>query len=323
MTTYALSDYLDQLPEKHQECLRWFNDRKGQSVSWPGQHENGWFLTQKAKGIHKPKDSIYALSIRESPNGPYDDAVSQEYGDGSWTYAYHPERPPAGKSWRDVPSNAALIRAYTDAVPIAMVRKTGPRKSDPYRVYGLALIIALDAENRFILQGFSASESIALDAGTDLLRDMSGTIDTLAAAAIKEDVPAILNALRKTVREITIRRGQPQFRKQLLTAYDDQCAFTRCHVADALEAAHITPFAQVKEHRLSNGLPLRADIHTLFDLGLVSVRPDRRELCVASAIRDSEYGALAGAPLLAPRNVGAAPDTDLLELHYLSSRARN
>src|ERR1700722_13744752 len=42
-----------------------------------------------------------------------------------------------------------------------------------------------------------------------------------------------------------------------------------------LEAAHITPYMGASTNSLLNGLLLRADIHTLFNLGLISIDPDR------------------------------------------------
>ena len=43
-----------------------------------------------------------------------------------------------------------------------------------------------------------------------------------------------------------------------------------------LQASHIKPFADVAQHEVSNGLALRSDIHTLFDLGYVTVTPEYR-----------------------------------------------
>ncbi|WP_183629116.1 HNH endonuclease signature motif containing protein [Novosphingobium sediminicola] len=45
---------------------------------------------------------------------------------------------------------------------------------------------------------------------------------------------------------------------------------------DILEAAHIVPHAVIgqKGNDASNGILLRADIHTLFDLNLIRITPD-------------------------------------------------
>lgn len=78
------------LTPRHVEALAWFHERVGQEVGWPGSL-NGMFLANKAKGIHKPAGLEYALSVRQSLNGPYNDALHWA-SDGSWYLRYHHER---------------------------------------------------------------------------------------------------------------------------------------------------------------------------------------------------------------------------------------
>lgn len=70
------------------------------------------------------------------------------------------------------------------------------------------------------------------------------------------------------------RLGQGGFRLAVFDAYDRACCITGEHSLPVLEAAHIRPYADGGEHAVPNGLPLRRDIHRLFDLGYVTVRPD-------------------------------------------------
>jgi len=44
-----------------------------------------------------------------------------------------------------------------------------------------------------------------------------------------------------------------------------------CNVQEALEAAHIRPYSECGTNKIANGLLLRADLHTLFDLHLMSL----------------------------------------------------
>src|SRR6185312_5939304 len=66
------------------------------------------------------------------------------------------------------------------------------------------------------------------------------------------------------------RLGQGSFRLAVIEAYSGACAVTGEHSLPALEAAHIKPWAQGGMHEVRNGLPLRRDLHRLFDLGYVS-----------------------------------------------------
>jgi putative restriction endonuclease len=82
----------------------------------------------------------------------------------------------------------------------------------------------------------------------------------------------------RAMRAIRIRRGQPRFREELMNAYEGRCAITGCAIADVLEAAHITPYAGSQDNHVSNGLLLRADLHTLFDCGLIAIDPATRRV---------------------------------------------
>jgi hypothetical protein len=70
------------------------------------------------------------------------------------------------------------------------------------------------------------------------------------------------------LQQIRKRRGQSQFRNALLQRYGRRCLVTGCSVVAVLEAAHIDPYRSDINHHPGNGLLLRADIHTLFDLDL-------------------------------------------------------
>jgi hypothetical protein len=76
---------------------------------------------------------------------------------------------------------------------------------------------------------------------------------------------------RWSLQRIRLRMGQPAFRSRLLAAYDGRCAITDADVPETLEAAHIVAHADGGTTDTSNGILLRADLHTLFDLRLIAV----------------------------------------------------
>jgi hypothetical protein len=107
--------------------------------------------------------------------------------------------------------------------------------------------------------------------------------------------------------EILKRRGQPSFRKKLLKIYGNRCAITGCNATEVLEACHIVPYLGPKTNHPSNGLVLRADLHTLFDLDLVTIEPESMTVIVSPSLRGSEYGSLEGIELRKPVNRAFAP----------------
>jgi predicted restriction endonuclease len=128
--------------------------------------------------------------------------------------------------------------------------------------------------------------------------------------------PDIGKAGRSQVIESIIRRrGHPAFRQLLLTAYEYRCAVTSFNAPDALEAACIIPYRGRYTHHPSNGLLLRADLHTLFDLGKIAVDTRSMTMIVSDELLESSYRILAGRPLRYPQDAEQRPSTEALDLH--------
>lgn len=115
--------------------------------------------------------------------------------------------------------------------------------------------------------------------------------------------------------QIRLRRGQRKFRQGLLLAYEGRCAATGCSVEAALEAAHVTPYSQDAVYEVTDGVLLRADVHTLFDLHLISVDPETYTVRVAPSLL-ADYGAWNGRPLRLPADVAQYPCAQRLEAHH-------
>lgn len=123
-------------------------------------------------------------------------------------------------------------------------------------------------------------------------------------------------------RAIKIRRGQAKFREKLLSAYSRRCAITGCAIVELLEAAHIQPHAEEPNYSVRNGLLLRADIHTLFDLNLLAV-DSRLRIRLAPSLLKSEYKEFEGKPLKEPATVSAMPSSFALDKRYQEFRRVN
>ena len=102
---------------------------------------------------------------------------------------------------------------------------------------------------------------------------MSPGADEADAQDDREYLPRGGDCREKAWAQIFRRRGQGPFRDGLLRRYGSQCLVTGCTVLAILEAAHIDPYREDMHNHLGNGLLLRADIHTLFDLDLLVIEP--------------------------------------------------
>lgn len=110
---------------------------------------------------------------------------------------------------------------------------------------------------------------------------------------------------------IKTRRGQPEFRRALLKAYDGRCCITGCNVEDVLEAAHIISHSEETNYLVMNGLLLRADIHTLFDLHLIRI-DERNRIMVSVKLKESDYQKFDGLSIRLPSKLYERPKQDFL-----------
>ncbi|WP_228894302.1 HNH endonuclease [Pseudoduganella aquatica] len=127
-----------------------------------------------------------------------------------------------------------------------------------------------------------------------------------------------IDARTRVSLSIVIRRGQPAFRAALLNAYGGACAITGTQDADVLEAAHIMPYMGDHTNHVTNGLLLRADVHTLFDLGKIWI--EGHMVCVAPQISAPEYRNLHGRPLRLPHDAKLHPSLKALTHHAVLAR---
>lgn len=144
-------------------------------------------------------------------------------------------------------------------------------------------------------------------------RDPQQTLDDTRRERVLDNLDEDLRVRRLQL--VALRQGQPQFRGDLLRAYSGRCAITGTAIESVLEAAHISPHKGGHTNEVWNGLLLRADIHTLFDLFLITVDASTMRVRVSSALTGSEYESLVGVPLNLPSRLDEQPLAEALTSH--------
>ncbi|WP_288408863.1 HNH endonuclease signature motif containing protein [uncultured Herbaspirillum sp.] len=114
---------------------------------------------------------------------------------------------------------------------------------------------------------------------------------------------------------VKLRQGQTEFRNKLLAAYRRQCAVTKCRVEGILEAAHIRSHSEVVNYDVTNGLLLRADIHTLFDLKLLFI-DSQLKVRLKPELLASEYKQFEGREIVHPHSPSEMPNRDALQARF-------
>ena len=194
-----------------------------------------------------------------------------------------------------------------------------------------------------LVQPFFLPEDLSVTTPTDwssnLTRGKTYDTDTGEGRRVWLDIQERLRAIAPTspAREVgdgygapvlvRPRLGQGAFRVMVTDAYERRCVVTGERTLPVLDAAHIKPYSLVGAHDVSNGLLLRSDLHTLFDRGYLTVRPDLT-VAVSPRIREEfangrDYYALDGRQIRLPAHRASAPDASMLDWHastvYLAS----
>jgi putative restriction endonuclease len=137
-----------------------------------------------------------------------------------------------------------------------------------------------------------------LDELTDS-RGYLGANDGAVERDAAEYSPGTRDERARVMRQIAERRGQAPFRRDLIARFGARCAISGCNLVDLLEAAHISPYRGTSDNTLDNGLLLRADLHTLFDLDLLGIRPEDLAVCLHPTVADAGYREFDGVHVVA------------------------
>jgi len=126
------------------------------------------------------------------------------------------------------------------------------------------------------------SEIAAILAEAPKDESLQKAVERIRAFEVASDIE------RKRVEIQRNRPNQARFRKEVLAAYG-RCIITNMTMPEVLEAAHIKPFKYKGDDTVSNGFPMRMDIHLLFDAGHLRIS-EKGEVSLSTRAR-MDYGA--------------------------------
>ncbi len=275
---------------------------------WPIARDHGaWDLTRRA-AIEPSDDVVFWLGgtsvlawvratsaatspIPHRPIIPWEDRETSRYV-ARFTFEMISEDPVAAPPWGHVKDNIETRSGLN----------TGPVRVDDAK--GIQYLRSL----------FRTQPERALPAAGRQLRSVDTPGTDLARSLVAVDVGYVhsdTDDRRRVVSAVVQRRGQQEFRRRLLAAYEGKCAVTGSIAAPVLEAAHIDAYSGGYTQHVRNGMLLRSDVHTLFDLHLLTVTPGFL-VAVAPELRGTEYGRYHQQRLRLPTDSAQRPDAEAL-----------
>jgi putative restriction endonuclease len=266
--------------------LRQFNFR-GQRIS----------LEQNMRGIRVVQGHPAAISIlttfRARPEDrPYDDNIG---ADGYPRYKWRGIDPQAK-------DNVALRVAMELGKPLAWFVGVAPGIYET--VFPVWLVDEEPREHQFV---------VALDQA----------LQTAWQREIHLTAPDEVRRREYAMTVVRRRLHQPDFRRRVLAAYEQQCAICRLRHTELLDAAHIREDTEGGEPVVPNGIAMCAIHHRAFDRMVVGVTPACVVEVRADVLRERDGPTLLhaiqgihGAPIVLPTRAAQRPDPQLLEERY-------
>ncbi len=250
-----LSEFYDPLPAR----------RIAEGFVFEGQRI---LLTSRPRGIFKPKQMRYILSVKTVFPRPgrktwYDDqeGVHQQiYGaEESIEYAFMGDDP-------NNHDNRGLREASELRLPLLYFVGVAPQF---YKALFPAFISEWDPRKLKVRIEFGLPEG----------KELSPPLNPMER--------------RYALRTVKLRLHQSSFREAVLTAYNGRCALSGLPVRRLLDAAHIIADRdpQLGQPVVTNGLPLSKIHHAAFDAHLIGVDPDYR-MHIAERLLVQEDGPL-------------------------------
>ena len=131
---------IKNLETSHKNRLLWFQKNKNEEFNgWLPNYDEDKLLATKAKGIYKPKELKYALSIRMTKDGPYEDKIENNEENKVLTIKYFQENKDIRE--RDTEyTNLGLKKCMIDNVPIGIIKQLEKRPNSKYQVIGTGII---------------------------------------------------------------------------------------------------------------------------------------------------------------------------------------
>ena len=160
------SDLVARISLDHRRRLEWFEERKGGISPFPKPIDDHLHLATAAKGIFKPADLPYALSIRINLGSLYADGTPVPTTGGGWLLSYHQEGAEGSEPENEY-ANKGLMQCIADRVPVGVLvqQSRGPSR---YQVLGLAMPVKW-AASRFYLESLDPRAVPTIDPVTDVL----------------------------------------------------------------------------------------------------------------------------------------------------------
>ncbi|HPI31166.1 MAG TPA: HNH endonuclease [Bacteroidales bacterium] len=246
-----------------------------------------------SRGIWKPRQLEYPISIVSDPNGIYDDGF---ISDSLLNYSYEGKDP---NFW----TNVLLREAMKNQIPLIYLHKINKG------MYYVHLPVYIVGDDPSMLKFVVAADQ---------------EINTSEIVSGAEESQALFLRREYATREVKQRLHQQTFRELVLAAYKNHCTICNLRHRELLDAAHIIPDSELSGFPIvQNGLSLCKIHHAAFDSNIIGISPDyivhvREDILYEEDGPMLKYGIqfMDKAKIILPRNSSEWPDKTRLDERF-------
>jgi len=246
--------------------------------------------------IHR-EDSRYDDHPSERYQFPHNYLSRASQFEGGWVLYYEPTKVKASRGYYAVGmvEKMALIKpgSYFEFVQkVPFKNESGLLEEGLYNDAGNISGRAQSAVRPISETDFNRILDIGLqDSGILLPRDASEGNPVYEVAEEQSEFVHITERKRKAFSGNRVVRSSI-FRRLVLSAYDERCAFTGLKIINGggraeVEAAHVRPVEHNGPDSVQNGIALSGTVHWMFDRGLLGIA-DNMEIMISRHINDRD-----------------------------------
>jgi hypothetical protein len=188
------------------------------------------YMHNMVRGVYKPKDDEYALSIQMNPQSIWGSEIDFETGKWKIDYDFGEE----GKYSSDMLS---LKKCFDSDVPIGVINKL---EKGVNKILGLGKISSIEG-TKFTIIPYEIDDKIS-------------QVENLSATYASNEISHGDFSAQGSESTVYVRAKQGKFKEILLQEYDSKCAFCEFNEPEYLIGAHIIPYKIMRKEDPKNAM---------------------------------------------------------------------
>ncbi len=188
------------------------------------------YMHNMVRGVYKPKDDEYALSIQMNPQSVWGSEI--DFETGKWKVDYD-----FGEEEKYSSDMLSLRKCFDSDVPIGVINKL---EKGVNKILGLGKISSIEG-TKFTIIPYE-------------IDDKTSQVENLSSTYANDEISHGDFSAQGSESTVYVRAKQGKFKEILLQEYDSKCAFCEFNEPEYLIGAHIVPYNIMRKEDPKNAM---------------------------------------------------------------------